>query len=241
MKTFLTLFVCLLPFAFILSILFEVNNRRYNAGTRDIDKHIKYTRVLAVNGIEYVTDKGAVSGAIAGHMLAGNIGAYLGAMSARQVHTDNEVTFLVFYDESKRGDKKAVEKVRQSEERFKFLVSKLEDTQAREKDKTEVMQSAASGAKQRSRLEARTEPFVVPVGEYIIGEDIPSGAYTLTSSEDATIYIYKDGSVIYYDDSYSCEKPLYTIGKVSLRDGMKIKVRYCEMTFSPYRGLSNRK
>ena len=241
MKTFLTLFVCLLPFAFIFSILFEVNNRRYNAGTRDIDKHIKYTRVLAVNGVEYVTDKGAVSGAIAGHILAGNIGAYLGAMSARQVHTDNEVTFLVFYDESKRGDKKSVEKVRQSEERFKFPVSKLEDAQAREKDKAEAAQPAASRSKQRNKLAAGTEPFVVPVGEYVIGEDIPSGAYTLTSSEYATIYIYKDENDKYHDDSYSCEEPLYTIGKISLRDGMKIKVRYCEMTFSPYSGLSIRK
>ena len=39
----------------------------------------------------------------------------------------NEFTFLVYYNGGKKGNKKEVEKVRQSSKRFDILVSKLED------------------------------------------------------------------------------------------------------------------
>ena len=102
----------------------ELKNRE---GTRSQDAYIKKTQILAVNGIQYKTHKGAVSNAIIGHMVASDIGALVGAMSAEQIHTDNEFTFLVYYNGGKKGNKKEVEKVRQSSKRFDILVSKLED------------------------------------------------------------------------------------------------------------------
>ena len=134
MNTFLILMLVFSPFIILFTVLVEVDKKQYNTGTRAVDKHIKKTRLLAVNGVEYVTEKGALSGAIVGHMLAGNIGALLGAMSARQVHTDNEFIFLVLYDDGKKGAKKETEKVLQSSERFRFLVSKLEDDLAQDEN-----------------------------------------------------------------------------------------------------------
>lgn len=48
-------------------------------------------------------------------------------MSAEQTHSDNEFTFLVYYGKGKKGNKKEVEKVRQSSKRFSVLIAKLED------------------------------------------------------------------------------------------------------------------
>ncbi len=109
--------------AFILFIEMDAK-----AGTRSQDVYIQKTRILAVNGVEYVTHKGAFSRAIIGHAVAGSIGAILGAMSAEKVHQDNEFTFLVFYNGGKKGNAKEVETVRQSNKRFKVLLSKLEDS-----------------------------------------------------------------------------------------------------------------
>lgn len=65
--------------AFIVIFAF-VSERK--SGSRSQDRYIKKTRILAVNGVEYVTHKGMISNAVLGHMVAGDIGAIIGAMSA---------------------------------------------------------------------------------------------------------------------------------------------------------------
>lgn len=77
----------------------------------------------------------------------------------------------------------------------------------------------------------------IPVGDYIIGDDIPSGAYSFTSDNYSVIRIYKNAQSAYYDDSYECEKPNYKIGKITLKDGMKIQIVYQPMVITPYSGL----
>lgn len=81
------------------------------------------------------------------------------------------------------------------------------------------------------------EPATVYIGEYIVGVDIPAGSYSLSSTSYATIRIYKSEDDAYYYDSYSCDKPDYTIGKITLKDGMKILILHSDMIFNPYKGL----
>ena len=114
----------LIAFMGILFLIFFPTDR---SGSRSQDKYIKKTRLLAVNGIQYTTHKGIVGNAILGHMVAGDVGALIGAMSSEQVHSDNEFTFLLYYNGGRYGKKKVIEKVRQSSARFKILVDKLED------------------------------------------------------------------------------------------------------------------
>jgi hypothetical protein len=99
----------------------------HGSGGRSQDRYIEKTRLLAVNGIEYTTHKGMIGNAILGHMVAGDIGALIGAMSSEQRHTDNEFTFLAYYNGGRKGNTKENEKVRQSNPRFEILVKKLED------------------------------------------------------------------------------------------------------------------
>lgn len=114
-------------FAVVLVLFMLYSDRQNNPGARSQDKYIKKTQLLAVNGIQYTTHKGIVGNAILGHMVAGDIGAIIGALSSEQVHSDNEFTFLVYYNGGRYGKKKVVEKVRQSNARFKVLAEKLED------------------------------------------------------------------------------------------------------------------
>ena len=93
----------------VTGLSFFISSRRDKAGTRSSDRYIRKTKILAVNGIQYKTHKGIISNAIVGHMVAGDIGALVGAMSAEQVLTDNEFTFLVYYNGGKQGKKKEVE------------------------------------------------------------------------------------------------------------------------------------
>ncbi|MCR4621306.1 MAG: hypothetical protein K5663_04420 [Clostridiales bacterium] len=230
MREFLTVMLIFLPFAIALSVWLEVDKKRYNNGTRSVDKLITKTRIIAVNGVEYVTEKGVLSNAVVGRMLAGDIGMYLGAVNSKQVHRDNEFTFLVFYSEKKSGSKKVTEKVCQSSGRFSFLVSKLEDTQ-----KTEYPAPTVPEAKKAAQR--RPGSFVVPVGEYIVGEDVPAGVYTLTSDDFSEIDLYRDEDDEDVYDSFDCSSPLYTIGKITLNKGMKIKIYDSALTFSPYTGL----
>ena len=110
-----------------MGILLLIFFGRDSSGSKSQDKYIKKTRLLAVNGIQYTTHKGIIGNAILGHMVAGDAGALIGALSSEQVHTDNEFTFLVYYNGGRYGKKKVTEKVRQSNARFKVLVDKLED------------------------------------------------------------------------------------------------------------------
>ncbi len=110
-----------------MGILLLIFFGRDSSGSKSQDKYIKKTRLLAVNGIQYTTHKGIVGNAILGHMVAGDVGALIGAMSSEQVHTDNEFTFLVYYNGGRKGNTKEIEKVRQSNPRFEILAKKLED------------------------------------------------------------------------------------------------------------------
>ena len=236
MRLFFIFMLASIPLVLIFSLGLWIYEKQYNAGTRAVDQLITKTRLLAVNGVETVTHKGALSGAIVGHMLAGDIGAVVGAMSAEQVHRDNEFTFLVYYSESKQGKKKEIEKVRQSSGRFHFLVSKLED-EAREKPKKQRAEKPAAAIPERSPSGDAAKKVLVPIGDYIVGEDIPAGSYTLTSTKYAALHLHENADAESYADSYECEEPNFTIGKITLKDGMMVQIRYSDMTFEPFRGL----
>ena len=77
----------------------------------------------------------------------------------------------------------------------------------------------------------------VPVGDYVVGEDIPAGSYTLTASKYSVLRVYKNQKSSYYDDSYEVEKPSFLVGKVNLQDGMMVQVVYAPMDFSTYTGI----
>lgn len=77
----------------------------------------------------------------------------------------------------------------------------------------------------------------IPVGDYIVGEDIPAGKYSLSSESYAVLRVYKNSNAKYYDNHYECEKPDYTVGKITLQDGMRIIVVYDGITFGPFKGL----
>jgi hypothetical protein len=78
----------------------------------------------------------------------------------------------------------------------------------------------------------------VPVGEYIIGADIPVGIYTLTiNTQSAVLMIYSEngqliGSHIMLKDSSD------TIGKITLKNGQIIEIKGSPIVFSTYKGLS---
>ena len=78
----------------------------------------------------------------------------------------------------------------------------------------------------------------VPVGDYIVGEDIPAGSYTLNASKYSVLRVYKNQNASYYDDSYEVEKPTYIVGKVNLKDGMMVQVAYAPIDFSTYNGIN---
>lgn len=85
-------------------------------------------------------------------------------------------------------------------------------------------------------------PFVVPPGNYIVGEDIPSGTYRLDIDKDrysVSIHVKEPGQygkTILYE--YLGEVfDVYTVGKVELKDGYLVSVSSGEITFSEYKGL----
>ena len=225
-------------FVILMLIFFPI----HGTGGKSQDRYIEKTRLLAVNGIEYTTHKGLVGNAILGHMVAGDIGALIGAMSSEQRHTDNEFTFLVYYNGGRKGRTKETEKVRQSSARFQVLVSKLEDYK-RDKDPPKQRENKPTAAPlpapgpRRNLSDTEIKTILVPVGDYIVGEDIPAGSYTLSSDEDATVYIYRNVDDKSYDETYSCKEPSYTIGKIILKAGMRIKVLYGQITFTTFSGI----
>lgn len=74
----------------------------------------------------------------------------------------------------------------------------------------------------------------VPMGEYIVGEDIPAGTYTVTTGENyCSLEIYSNKEKIHDYDSLDPE----TIGKLVLQDGQTVLVEYDAVVFSPYIGL----
>lgn len=83
-----------------------------------------------------------------------------------------------------------------------------------------------------------TNNVKVPIGSYIIGEDIPAGSYTIVCDPDKLfgpmIVIYdKNGEI---DSSYSIGQG-DSIGKLVLTKGQSIEVRMAPAVFTPYKGL----
>ena len=85
-------------------------------------------------------------------------------------------------------------------------------------------------------------PFIVPPGNYIVGEDIPSGTYRLDVDKDrysTSILVNepgKYGKTILYE-YLGKTFDVYTVGKVELKDGYLVSISSGEITFSEYKGL----
>ena len=81
-----------------------------------------------------------------------------------------------------------------------------------------------------------TASFTVPMGEYIVGVDIPAGNYRV-------IYWGKYISSVEVTDAngdYVCTHALENsavIGKLPLIEGHTIKILYDKVHFSPYNGI----
>lgn len=91
------------------------------------DKHITKTRIIAVNNETVTSNSGSVIGRAAiGMMVAGEVGAVVGAMSAGGKKTtasgENTYTFVLMFDDRPPE----TEKVKETDKRFQFLISKLE-------------------------------------------------------------------------------------------------------------------
>lgn len=92
------------------------------------DKHITKTKVLAVNNdtVTYTNGGISIGGAVIGGLIAGDVGAILGGLSGSKYsqtqNGENIYTFLVCYDDRPPE----TEKVKESDRRFKFLISKFD-------------------------------------------------------------------------------------------------------------------
>lgn len=76
--------------------------------------------------------------------------------------------------------------------------------------------------------------ITVPIGEYIVGEDIPAGTYTVTTGESyCSLEIHSNGKKVHDFDSFGPE----VIGKLALTDGQVVLVEYDYVVFKPYVGL----
>lgn len=81
---------------------------------------------------------------------------------------------------------------------------------------------------------------VVPMGEYIVGVDIPSGAYSITLAEIDSIpmsivTIFSESGDV--DGHYYLMEENDIVGKVTLKDGQTVKISSDSVTFAPYIGL----
>lgn len=74
----------------------------------------------------------------------------------------------------------------------------------------------------------------VPMGDYVVGKDIPSGEYSVTTKSEAfmlTVY-NKDGTLLDYYYSFDDE----SIGRLVLENGQQVSLMQ-PMLFSVYEGL----
>lgn len=75
---------------------------------------------------------------------------------------------------------------------------------------------------------------VVPAGEYIAGEDIPAGSYTISAASALAMFsLYESNGNV---DSLYTVTPDSGIGKISLSAGQVVKLSSA-VVFSPYIGL----
>lgn len=77
---------------------------------------------------------------------------------------------------------------------------------------------------------------VVPLGNYIVGEDIPVGTYTVlpggSITSMVTVYNQRGDVVAYYTMT-----PSSSIGKLRLQEWQVVEVRFEPVIFTPYAGL----
>lgn len=81
---------------------------------------------------------------------------------------------------------------------------------------------------------------VVPMGEYTVGIDIPSGAYSIRLAHPdsvpySAITIHSVSGT--FDGLYYLSDAEAVIGKVTLKDGQTVKISSDSVLFSPYKGL----
>ena len=94
-----------------------------------------------------------------------------------------------------------------------------------------------------SEITARTaekKSVLVPMGEYIIGVDIPAGIYSLTLSSDITyamISIYSSEKKLIGSYALLESSNRNTVGKIEFQDGQRIEIDYGPIMFVPYKGL----
>ena len=71
----------------------------------------------------------------------------------------------------------------------------------------------------------------VPAGEYIVGEDIPAGSYSITTDQILVTVVIGD-----YDGMYVVS-PDSPVGKITLKDGDKFQITG-NIVLTKYAGLS---
>lgn len=71
----------------------------------------------------------------------------------------------------------------------------------------------------------------VPAGEYVVGEDIPAGSYSITTDQILVTLVIGD-----YDGMYVVS-PDSPVGKLTLKDGDKIQITG-KVVLTKYAGLS---
>jgi hypothetical protein len=74
----------------------------------------------------------------------------------------------------------------------------------------------------------------VPAGTWIVGEDIPSGTYSVSALDYPVMFKFYEAGSEYYD--YYMIRHEDCIGKITLTDGMKIETNY-RCVFAPPKGL----
>ena len=88
---------------------------------------------------------------------------------------------------------------------------------------------------------AIAQAIEVPAGQYLVGEDIPEGAYTVTNNgsiyNDVDVYMNtEDAKTKIYGDIHICLSDYESIGKLTLAVGNVVNLDH-SVTFESYKGL----
>lgn len=88
-------------------------------------------------------------------------------------------------------------------------------------------------------IAARTQngkEVYVPMGQYIVGSDIPCGTYTITNKDSYMVGVSHLSSTGEYIKVHAVSGN-NCIGKIVLQDGERIDIQYGPVYFSIYKGL----
>ncbi len=80
---------------------------------------------------------------------------------------------------------------------------------------------------------------IVPIGIYIVGEDIPAGVYTIkTINDGAELKVYENiHSSRHFFYEYLTHYDSEAIGKLTLTNGNIVEIGDSNLLFTPYQGL----